>query len=186
MRAGGSATTRDIAAERERGLEVLSRSATCATTGASTCSCSRLSTCGPRGGGPGVAIATVLYLQMRTATNDLFHAGQHSYGIPATGFLVETLLERGTRGDVAEAEAAIDRLAAARPTRGWWMRDAWLLRMRALLRVHAETRRRTTTIGIGTAREWPHRWLRGPHKVGRGDAVTAVSTGVTTCSKDHI
>ena len=57
--------------------------------------------------------------QMRAATNDLFHAGQHSYGIPATGFLVETLLERGTQGDVAEAEAAIDRLAAA-PTGGVW------------------------------------------------------------------
>src|SRR6478672_9264465 len=71
--------------------------------------------------------------QMRAATNDLFHAGQHSYGIPATGFLVETLLERGTRGDVAEAEAAIDRLAAAPADERLVIRDAWLLRIRALL-----------------------------------------------------
>ena len=71
--------------------------------------------------------------QMRAATNDLFHAGQHSYGIPATGFLVETLLERGTQGDVAEAEAAIDRLAAAPTDEGLVIRVAWLLRMRALL-----------------------------------------------------
>jgi len=47
--------------------------------------------------------------------------------------LVETLLERGTRGDVAEAEAAIDRLAAAPADERLVIRDAWLLRMRALL-----------------------------------------------------
>ena len=71
--------------------------------------------------------------QMRAATDDLFHAGQHSYGIPATGFLVETLLKRGTHGDVAEAEAAIDRLAAAPADEGLVIRDVWLLRMRAQL-----------------------------------------------------
>ena len=46
--------------------------------------------------------------QMRAAIDDLFHAGQLWYGIPATAFLVETLLERGAADDVAEAEAAID------------------------------------------------------------------------------
>jgi hypothetical protein len=77
--------------------------------------------------------------QMRAATNDLFHAGQHSYGIPATGFLVETLLERGTQGDVAEAEAAIDRLAAAPADEGLVIREIWLLRLRALLaRAHGD------------------------------------------------
>jgi class 3 adenylate cyclase/tetratricopeptide (TPR) repeat protein len=71
--------------------------------------------------------------QMCAATDDLFHAGQHSYGIPATGFLVETLLKRGTHGDVAEAEAAIDRLAAAPVDDGLLIRDVWLLRMLTLL-----------------------------------------------------
>jgi hypothetical protein len=71
--------------------------------------------------------------QMRAAIDDLFHAGHHSYGIPATGFLVETLLERGTHGDVADAEAAIARLAAAPADDGLVIRDIWLLRMRALL-----------------------------------------------------
>jgi hypothetical protein len=86
--------------------------------------------CGDRGGA---------LPQMRAATNDLFYAGQHSYGIPATGFLVETLLERGTQGDVAEAEVAIDRLAAAPADEGLVIRDAWLLRMRALLaRAHGD------------------------------------------------
>jgi class 3 adenylate cyclase len=55
------------------------------------------------------------------------------WGIPVTGVLVETLLDRGADGDVAEAEAAIDRLAAAPADEGLVMRDIWLLRLRALL-----------------------------------------------------
>ena len=55
--------------------------------------------------------------QMRAATNDLFRAGQQSYGIPASGFSVDTLLERGTQDEVAEAEAVIDRLAACQRMR---------------------------------------------------------------------
>jgi hypothetical protein len=50
----------------------------------------------------------------------------------ATGFLVE-LLQRSTHGDVAEAEAAIDRLAAALADEALVIGDVWLLRMRALL-----------------------------------------------------
>ncbi len=56
-----------------------------------------------------------------------------SWGIPATGVLVETLLDRGAEGDVAEAEAAIERLAAAPADDGLVIRDIWLLRLRALL-----------------------------------------------------
>jgi len=54
-------------------------------------------------------------------------------GPPATGVLVETLLERGTENDRAEAEAAIERLAAAPADDGLVIRDIWLLRLRALL-----------------------------------------------------
>jgi hypothetical protein len=46
---------------------------------------------------------------------------------------VETLLERGAGGDVQEAEAAIDRLAAVESDEGLLLRDLWLLRLRALL-----------------------------------------------------
>jgi hypothetical protein len=46
---------------------------------------------------------------------------------------VETLLDRGTDGDVAEAEAAIERLASAPADEGLVIRDIWLLRSRALL-----------------------------------------------------
>ena len=53
-------------------------------------------------------------------------------GIPATGVLVETLLDAGTESDLAEAEATIARFAAA-PTEESALRDIWLLRLRALL-----------------------------------------------------
>ena len=77
---------------------------------------------------------------MRTAVDDLFRAGQLlSWGVPVTGVLVETLLDRSADGDVAEAEAAIDRLAAAPAEEGLVIRDVWLLRMRALLaRAHGD------------------------------------------------
>ena len=52
---------------------------------------------------------------------------------------METLLDRSADGDVAEAEAAIERLAAAPADEGLVIRDIWLLRLRALLaRVHGE------------------------------------------------
>ena len=64
--------------------------------------------------------------------------GQVGYYIPAAGVLVETLLDRGAEGDLAEAEAAIGRLAAA-PAEGSVILDVWLLRLRALLaRAHGD------------------------------------------------
>jgi hypothetical protein len=51
---------------------------------------------------------------MRAAVDHLFREGHLlTWGIPATGVLVETLLDRGADGDVAEAEAATERLAVA-------------------------------------------------------------------------
>jgi class 3 adenylate cyclase len=71
---------------------------------------------------------------MRATVDHLFRERQLLlWGIPATGVLVETLLERGTDGDVAEAQAAIERLAAAPADEGVVMREIWLLRLRALL-----------------------------------------------------
>jgi class 3 adenylate cyclase len=71
---------------------------------------------------------------MRAAVDHLFREGRLlGWGVPATGVLVETLLDRGADGDVAEAEAAIERLAAAPADEGLAMRDIWLLRSRALL-----------------------------------------------------
>ncbi|HUO39799.1 MAG TPA: AAA family ATPase, partial [Mycobacterium sp.] len=71
---------------------------------------------------------------MRTALDELVRQGQLlTAGIPGTGVLVETLLDRGSESDVAEAEAAIDRLAIAPAEEGLVIRDIWLLRLRALL-----------------------------------------------------
>ena len=54
-------------------------------------------------------------------------------GCPATTVLAEALLDRGADADVAEAEAAIDRLVVTAADDGLVMRDIWLLRLRALL-----------------------------------------------------
>ena len=109
---------------------------------------------------------------MRAAADDLVREGQLlQWGIPATGVLVETLLDRGTESDVAEAEAAVERLATAPADEALVIRDIWLLRLRALLaRAHSNEsgyrdcrdRYRAMTTSLG---------LRGAHGVGRGDAV---------------
>jgi class 3 adenylate cyclase len=71
---------------------------------------------------------------MRAAVDHLFREGRLlMWGIPATGVLVQTLLDRGADRDEAEAEAAIERLAAAPTDDRLAMRDVWLLRLRALL-----------------------------------------------------
>ena len=77
---------------------------------------------------------------MRATVDHLFREGQLLlWGVPATGVLVETLLDRGADGDVAEAEAAIERLAAAPTDDGVAVRDILLLRLRALLaRAHGD------------------------------------------------
>ncbi|OBK52851.1 adenylate/guanylate cyclase domain-containing protein [Mycobacterium sp. 1081908.1] len=83
-----------------------------------------------RGGDRDDAVSLV-----RAAVGDLFREGQQACGawaFPATGLLVETLLDRGSDADVAEADAAIERLAAT-PTDGLAMRDIWLLRLKALV-----------------------------------------------------
>jgi hypothetical protein len=81
-----------------------------------------------RRGDPDGAIAV-----LRTAVHDLFNEGQLTACGLAIAILVETLLDRGAEGDVAEAEAGIDRFATLPVTEGWAVRDIWLMRLRALL-----------------------------------------------------
>lgn len=78
---------------------------------------------------------------IRADIDHLFRDGQLlAHGIAATGVLVQTLLDRGTESDVVDAEAAIERLAAAPADDGLAVRDIWLLRLRALLaRAHSDT-----------------------------------------------
>jgi hypothetical protein len=81
--------------------------------------------------------------RMRAAADHLVREGQLLWwGIPATGVLVQTLLERRADDDLAEAEAAIERLAAAPTDERVAVRDIWLLRLRALLaRAHGDDAR---------------------------------------------
>jgi hypothetical protein len=77
---------------------------------------------------------------MRAAVDHLFREGQLLlWGVPATGVLVQTLLDRGADDDVVEAEAAVERLADAPADEGLVIRDIWLLRVRAFLaRAHGD------------------------------------------------
>jgi class 3 adenylate cyclase len=70
---------------------------------------------------------------MCQALDELHQAGRLGHGVPGTGILVETLLERGANGDLAEAQQAIDRLANLRADQASAMREITLLRLRALL-----------------------------------------------------
>ena len=77
---------------------------------------------------------------IRAAVEHLVRDGRLlGWGIAATGVLAETLLDRGAESDVAEAEAAIERLAAAPVDEGLVIREIWLMRLRALLaRAHGD------------------------------------------------
>jgi class 3 adenylate cyclase len=136
---GGVLVHRDSPVERERGVEVLGQVR-------DMCLHGRLHVFllpivdvltareRARRGGRDAALSV-----LREAVDDLFLTGQFSPCFVGSGALVETLLDRGAEGDVAEAEAATERLAAA-PTDGVALRDIWLLRLRALLaRAHGNT-----------------------------------------------
>ena len=70
---------------------------------------------------------------MRKAVDELHQAGRLGYGVWSTGTLVDTLLERGAEGDLAEAQEAFERLANQSADDGSAMREITLLRLRALL-----------------------------------------------------
>jgi hypothetical protein len=71
---------------------------------------------------------------MRAAVDHLFREERLlGWGVPTTGVLVETLLDRGAKSDLVEAEAAIERLASAPADEGLVIREIWLLRSRTLL-----------------------------------------------------
>ena len=129
---------RDAAADRDRGLEVMVQTrdrwlrehALFMVPVVDLC----LARERARRGDRDAAIAV-----MRNAVDDLHEAGRLGYGVWGTGILVETLLERGTQGDLAEAQEAIDRLAVLWLDDGSAMREITLLRLRTLLaRAHGD------------------------------------------------
>jgi adenylate cyclase len=70
--------------------------------------------------------------QMLRCVDELSVQRQFSYQIGATPLLVESLIGRAAPGDLAEAEAAVDRLAAI-PGDEWVARDIMVLRLRTML-----------------------------------------------------
>ncbi len=134
---GGALLARDAAADRDRGLELI-----------------ELACEWQRNRMPSLVAGTELMAAlekarrgdrdavmpvMRRAVDELHRDGRLGYGVWGTGALVETLLDGGTEGDVAEAKAAIDRLADLSAGDGSTMLDITLLRLKALLaRAHRD------------------------------------------------
>ena len=103
---------------------------------------------------------------LRAAADELFRDGRlQALGSAATDVLVETLLDRGGEADLAEAEAAFERLAAASAEEGSVTREIWLVRLRArLARAHGDEagyreyrdryRHRAETLGFEGHIDW--------------------------------
>ena len=76
---------------------------------------------------------------LRASVDELCRGGMLGWWLWATGVLVEALVESGTDSDVAEAEAAVERLSTQPVLDGWAWRDLILLRLNALLaRTHGD------------------------------------------------
>ena len=106
---------------------------------------------------------------MRQAVDELHQAGRLSYGVWGTGLLVETLLDRGAEGDLAEAQEAIDRLANLRADQDLAMRDITLLRLRTLLARARGDDSAYRGLGESLSHDGEIAWLRRAHRLGRGD-----------------
>jgi hypothetical protein len=128
---GGALLNRDAAADRDRGLEIMMQ--------AREWQRERMPTLVPvtemfaareraRRGDRDGAIPVI-----RQAVDELHQRGQLGYGVWGTDALVETLLDRGAEGDLAEAQEAFDRLASLSADDGSAMREITLMRLRALL-----------------------------------------------------
>ena len=90
-----------------------------------------------------------------------------AYAVPAMGLLVETLLDRGAAADVVEAEATIERLAAATSDEGLVIRDIWLLRLRALLAQARGDEAAYREYRGSLPRHGGIAWLQRTHRVGQ-------------------
>jgi hypothetical protein len=75
----------------------------------------------------------------RSTIDYLFESGDMTSRGPAVSVLVESLLQRSAEGDLAEAEAAVERLAAVPVDPGFVLHELPLLRLRALVaRTHGD------------------------------------------------
>jgi class 3 adenylate cyclase len=129
---GVALLSRDAAADRDRGLEVMvqNRDMWLREHGLFMVPVVDLFAARERAGRGDRDAAIAV---MRQAVDELHQAGRLFYGVWGTGVLVETLLERGAEGDLAEAQEAIDRPANVQANQDSAILEITLLRLRALL-----------------------------------------------------
>ena len=106
--------------------------------------------------------------------NDLFDSGGAVWSVLATTVLVEALLRRGADGDLRDAQAAIELLAAVPTDPGFVLHEIPLLRLRRWRRP-AATRPLSGLCGP-LSRQGDGVRFRGPHGAGRGDDMTAATS----------
>ncbi len=97
------------------------------------------------------------------------------YRGPPTSVLVEALLRRNADGDVQQAQAAIDRLAAVPTEPGFVLHELPLLRAACAAGPRPRGRDRLSRLSGPLPRDGDIAGLRGAYGVGRGNAMTVVS-----------
>ena len=107
-----------------------------------------------------------------------------AWGVPATGVRVETLLDRGAESDVAEAEAAVERLAPSPTDHGFSPRDILGLWLRALLPRACGDGVVCPEVGGLLPCDGEIAWLRRAYRNGRGDRILG-TTSPPVRSKTH-
>ena len=120
---------------------------------------------------------------MRNVVADMHQEARLGYGVWATGVLVQTLLERGLESDLAEAEEVIDRLANLLADELCDARHHTASDARAR-GSGPRQQRRLPGFGEPLSRDGEIAWLRGPHRLGRGDDVTAAASVCAGCSAE--
>ena len=140
MTLGFALVHRQTAAERDRGQKLLAEVSDVFLRQGYTCPSYRSSTCTWHVRGLGVEIAMTPYRSCAPPST-ICSARDGCWGgaFLRRGFWWRHCWIAGLTSDVAEAEAAIERLADAPADDGLVIRDIWLLRLRALLaRAHGD------------------------------------------------
>ena len=115
---------------------------------------------------------------LRFLLNDLSDSSVSIWTAPATGALVEALLERRASGDLDEASATVERLAAVKVDPGFVLHQLYLLRLRALLAWACGDQSQYQG-NRDSIERWRRTWLRGAYGVCRGDAMTTCPSCAT-------
>ena len=121
----------------------------------------------------------------RAVVDGAYESGDMIWRGRASAVLVDLLVRRGSAGDHQEAQAVIDRLAAVPTDPGFVLHEFPLLRSRALLaQAHGDEAGYREYAGSLT-RDGDIARLRGPHRDGRGDDMTAAGLACAVCGTER-